>query len=261
MTVRLRAELLGLTLLVALPLAAQPGPVNAPPNAVRVRFASVPRGASLPPASSLSGIPQLQPFPVGLGLSAGFATGLPGGTPAFRPGRGFHHPGFGHRAIRPHFFPTFFFADQVGSSTLLVVPQPVWVEVPVSAPPGSGQPSPPAPPSGPRIESSPYFRADGRSSSWDASSLGIRGEEVGGELATQFGVPNGQGILIREVVPGSPAEKAGLQAGDIIVSVDGKPVRTLDELWARFKGSLDPENIPLGLLRRGVQISVLLQVD
>jgi C-terminal processing protease CtpA/Prc len=50
------------------------------------------------------------------------------------------------------------------------------------------------------------------------------------QLATYFGVKQGKGVLVREVVVGSAAEKAGLKAGDVIVAVDGKSVATVAEL-------------------------------
>ena len=115
--------------------------------------------------------------------------------------------------------------------------------------------------SGPRIESSPYYRVEEHRSDWREPLLGISAEEAESQVATSLGVPDGQGIVIRKVAPGSPAEKAGLQPDDMIVSVDGQPVRTLDELRLGFRASLDPKNIPLSLLRRGVQLSVILQAD
>jgi membrane-associated protease RseP (regulator of RpoE activity) len=61
-------------------------------------------------------------------------------------------------------------------------------------------------------------------------SLGISGDELTTQLASYFGVKQGKGVLVREVVAGSPAAKAGLKAGDVIVAVDGKSVATVAEL-------------------------------
>jgi S1-C subfamily serine protease len=61
-------------------------------------------------------------------------------------------------------------------------------------------------------------------------SLGISGDELTTQLASYFGVKQGKGVLVREVLVGSPAEKAGLKAGDVIVAVDGKSVATVTEL-------------------------------
>jgi membrane-associated protease RseP (regulator of RpoE activity) len=61
-------------------------------------------------------------------------------------------------------------------------------------------------------------------------SLGISGDELTTQLAGYFGVKQGKGVLVREVVVGSAAEKAGLKAGDVIVAVDGKSVATVTEL-------------------------------
>ena len=62
------------------------------------------------------------------------------------------------------------------------------------------------------------------------ASLGISGDELTGQLANYFGVKQGKGVLVREVMVGSAAEKAGLKAGDVIVQVEGKPVGSVSEL-------------------------------
>jgi len=61
-------------------------------------------------------------------------------------------------------------------------------------------------------------------------SLGISGDELTTQLASFFGVKQGKGVLVREVVVGSAAANAGLKAGDVIVAVDGKSVATVAEL-------------------------------
>ena len=53
--------------------------------------------------------------------------------------------------------------------------------------------------------------------------LGVRVESVPPAIAEQDKIPDGRGVRIAEVVKGSPAEKAGLKAGDIITAVAGKP--------------------------------------
>jgi predicted metalloprotease with PDZ domain len=61
-------------------------------------------------------------------------------------------------------------------------------------------------------------------------SLGISPDELTTQLASFFGVKQGKGVLVREVVVGSAAANAGLKAGDVIVAVDGKSVATVAEL-------------------------------
>jgi serine protease Do len=91
-------------------------------------------------------------------------------------------------------------------------------------------PIPPIPPM-PAIEFGPFgsFRMFG------APMLGIDAEDLSGQLGGYFGAPDGQGILVREVMPGTPAEKAGLKAGDVILRVDGKRVKNAEELRSALR--------------------------
>lgn len=54
--------------------------------------------------------------------------------------------------------------------------------------------------------------------------LGVNPQPLTPELAEEFGIPDERGALINAVVPGSPADTAGLQRGDVIVKVDDRPV-------------------------------------
>lgn len=69
--------------------------------------------------------------------------------------------------------------------------------------------------------------------------LGISADELTPQLAEYFGVKGGKGILVREVVVGSAAQKAGLKAGDVIVAVDGKEVATVSKLRRALAGDTD----------------------
>ena len=58
--------------------------------------------------------------------------------------------------------------------------------------------------------------------------LGVELSELTPELRAHFGAPQSAGVMVARVTPGSPADKAGLQLGDIITSLAGKPV---DSSW------------------------------
>jgi serine protease Do len=60
--------------------------------------------------------------------------------------------------------------------------------------------------------------------------LGIDPQDIDANLAKGFGAPNADGALIAEVTPGSPADKAGLMAGDIIVAINDKEISSADNL-------------------------------
>lgn len=52
--------------------------------------------------------------------------------------------------------------------------------------------------------------------------LGVQGGELTPELAEAFGYETNHGAFVSQVVPDSAADKAGIQAGDILISINGK---------------------------------------
>ena len=60
--------------------------------------------------------------------------------------------------------------------------------------------------------------------------LGAFLDELVPEVAARVRLPIRQGVIIQDVVPGGPAERAGIQPGDIILSMDGHQVATVREL-------------------------------
>jgi S1-C subfamily serine protease len=60
--------------------------------------------------------------------------------------------------------------------------------------------------------------------------VGILGQTVSQSIAQRYNLPVDAGAYVTRVVPGSPADKAGIKAGDIIVGIDGKPVKSMDDV-------------------------------
>jgi serine protease Do len=92
-------------------------------------------------------------------------------------------------------------------------------------------------------------------------ALGIVGEELSGQLAEYFGVPDSEGVLVREVRSGTPAEKAGLKAGDVILRVNGERVRTLAELREKLRSRREGKTVRLDVLRRGQLLSLNVEIE
>lgn len=91
--------------------------------------------------------------------------------------------------------------------------------------------------------------------------LGISAEDLSGQLGAYFGAPDGKGILVREVRPGTPAEKAGLKAGDVIIKLDGKPIHSLAELREQLRAKSDQQALSVGVLRKGSEMSVPVTIE
>ncbi len=64
--------------------------------------------------------------------------------------------------------------------------------------------------------------------------LGVQLQDLSPELAEAFGLQKQQGAVINRVLEGSPADKAGFKAGDVIVSIDGKQVKSASDVRHRI---------------------------
>ena len=79
--------------------------------------------------------------------------------------------------------------------------------------------------------------------------LGIVIQELTPELAEGFGVKKDSGVLVADVMKESPAEGAGLKAGDIIVEFDGAPIKSVTDLQKRVAGVEPGRPTPLVVIR------------
>jgi len=65
--------------------------------------------------------------------------------------------------------------------------------------------------------------------------LGVRVQDLNSDLGSYFGITDGKGVLITEVLKDTPAEKAGLKAGDVITKVGDKKVEDSDDLVSALR--------------------------
>ncbi len=86
----------------------------------------------------------------------------------------------------------------------------------------------------------------------ERSWLGVEITEVDEVIARQFGLAKPEGALINPVLPESPAQKAGLRRGDIIVEFDGKKIPTVQSLQDFVSSAPPGKVVPLKYIREGV---------
>ena len=98
------------------------------------------------------------------------------------------------------------------------------------------------------IRVSEQLRASGRGT---RGRIGVQIAPVTKEVAESIGLGKPQGALVRGVEEGSPADKAGIEAGDIITRFDGKAIEKMSDL-PRWVGNTRPGNrVGLTVFRRG----------
>ena len=79
--------------------------------------------------------------------------------------------------------------------------------------------------------------------------LGINGVSINEAIAQRYRVPSVTGVLVVGVVDGSPAYRAGISAGDVIINFFGKPVKTIEELRKSITSSKVGDSVELTILR------------
>lgn len=81
--------------------------------------------------------------------------------------------------------------------------------------------------------------------------LGIAIQEITKELADSFGLKNTNGALVAGVEKGSPADKGGLQPGDIILKFNGKQITTSSDLPRTVAATKPGQEVAVDILRKG----------
>jgi C-terminal processing protease CtpA/Prc len=89
--------------------------------------------------------------------------------------------------------------------------------------------------------------------------LGVRIQELNPDLAGYFTGSNGKGALVVGVVEGSPAEKAGIKGGDVIVRVGTREIADPDDLVRALRD--EDGKVTLTVVRKGVQRTIDAELE
>jgi serine protease Do len=90
--------------------------------------------------------------------------------------------------------------------------------------------------------------------------LGVSMQEIDADLAKHFDMPTRSGALVAEVVTDSPADKAGLQAGDVVTKLDGEPVKDARHLKLTVANFKPGQKVSAEVLRDGKKVNVEIEV-
>ncbi|EOC1567954.1 serine endoprotease DegQ [Cronobacter dublinensis] len=91
--------------------------------------------------------------------------------------------------------------------------------------------------------------------------LGIKGTEMSADIAKAFNLNTQRGAFVSEVLPNSGSAKAGIKAGDVIVSLNGRALNSFAELRSRIATTEPGTKVKLGLLRDGKAQEVEVTLD
>jgi serine protease Do len=90
--------------------------------------------------------------------------------------------------------------------------------------------------------------------------LGVMIQQVTPEISEKFSLEKDQGALVSQVTPGGPADKAGIERGDVIVSFSGKTIEEMRELPYIVATTPVGKRVSVDVIRRGEKKSLEIEV-
>lgn len=92
------------------------------------------------------------------------------------------------------------------------------------------------------------------------SYLGIQIQELNSDLGSYFGVEEGQGVLVLSVTDDSPAQEAGIKAGDIIIQIGKEKIQDPEDVMDAVSDYDESEKVDITVIRYKKTLSLQLQV-
>jgi S1-C subfamily serine protease len=90
---------------------------------------------------------------------------------------------------------------------------------------------------------------------------GFSGQSVGPDLALGFGLDRPGGVVVKRLFPGGPADRAGLQVGDVVLAVEGRPVDDVKALQFRIATGVAGGSVSLQVWRARRQLELTLPLE
>ncbi|MEX1139719.1 MAG: PDZ domain-containing protein [Bacteroidota bacterium] len=91
--------------------------------------------------------------------------------------------------------------------------------------------------------------------------LGMGTISLSEQLAKYFGAPNDEGVLVEMVKKGSPAEKAGIMAGDVILKIGTRTIEDMGDMWKALEKYDEGDKVDVEILRKGAKKTVKVEVE
>jgi serine protease Do len=91
--------------------------------------------------------------------------------------------------------------------------------------------------------------------------IGIRVRSISSELAQGLGLPNDQGVLVEDVLPGGPADQAGMQIGDVIVAFGDHPILNVRQFAVNLYRFNVGDLAHITVMRKGQKTSLEIPVS
>ncbi|MBI3267776.1 MAG: trypsin-like peptidase domain-containing protein [Planctomycetes bacterium] len=95
----------------------------------------------------------------------------------------------------------------------------------------------------------------------ERARLGVRVQVPDAALRAQLSLPQGRGIVVSDLETGGPAEAAGLQAWDVLLSFNGTELRRLSDLERAVASSIPSTEVTLVLVRKGQRLEFKVKLD
>jgi len=91
--------------------------------------------------------------------------------------------------------------------------------------------------------------------------IGIQLHDLNEQLGEYFGITKGHGVLVEKVLDDSPAAKAGIKAGDVIVKIGGEEVLDADDVVDEISDLDEGDEIEITVLRKGSEQSFTVEIE
>jgi serine protease Do len=90
--------------------------------------------------------------------------------------------------------------------------------------------------------------------------LGVSVQDISEDIAKSMKLKDRTGALISDVFKGDPADKAGLKSGDVVIEINGKPIKDTHELLVMIAGFHVGETVKIKIIRDGQEKSLSLTI-